>query len=277
MPLFLLIILGLIVGLGAAWLFLIAPRLFARPDARDFVRYDYAHRGWHGGAQKIEENTLPAFREAAARGFGIELDVRLTRDGIPVVFHDSTLLRLFGRDVRVSDLSYRELSVYRFPSGEGVPTFAQVLASVSGRVPLLIELKTERDTTRLCQTVCSLLDRYTGFYAVESFDPFVLHWFRKNRAQVLRGQLLTHFQKADSPLPRPVLWAAENLLSGFLTRPDFVAYNWKYRRNLSLRMAKKLFGLIECNWTVQDMDTYNQLKQDGVVCIFEGFDPRQKR
>lgn len=277
MPIFLLIILGLIVGLGAAWLFLIAPRLFGRPDAREFIRYDYAHRGWHGGAPKIEENTLPAFREAIVRGFGIEMDVRLTGDGIPVVFHDSTLLRLFGRDVRVCDLSYRELSAYRFASGEGVPTLMQVLASVSGRVPLLIELKTERDTTGCVKrfAACSIVTR--AFMRWNRLIRLCCTGFEKTGCQVLRGQLLTRFQKEDSPLPRLVLWAAENLLSGFLTRPDFVAYNWKYRRNLSLRMVKKLFGLIECNWTVQDMDTYNQLKQDGVVCIFEGFDPRQKR
>lgn len=221
MPIFLLIILGLIVGLGAAWLFLIAPRLFGRPDAREFIRYDYAHRGWHGGAPKIEESTLPAFREAIVRGFGIEMDVRLTGDGIPVVFHDSTLLRLFGRDVRVCDLSYRELSAYRFASGEGVPTLMQVLASVSGRVPLLIELKTERDTTRLCQTVCSLLDRYTGFYAVESFDPFVLHWFRKNRVQVLRGQLLTRFSKGRFTLAPAGALGGGKLAFGVLDAPRF--------------------------------------------------------
>lgn len=272
MQLFLSIFLALSAAFGIG-LFLIAPRLFHRPDSKPFCRYDYAHRGLHNKARFIEENTLPAFRAAVGGGWGIELDVRLTRDGVPVVFHDDNLLRLFGRHERISKLSLRQLLCYRFPSGEAVPEFSQVLAEIKGRVPLLIELKTQRDTARLCEAVFRLLDVYDGDFAIESFDPTVLHWLRKNRPRVFRGQLLTHFSKEQTALPRPALWAAENLLTSFWTRPDFVAYNWHYRKNLSLRLAKKVFGLTELSWTVSDVDTYNELKEDGAVCIFEDFEP----
>ena len=278
MPVAFWIVLIVVLALAAlccfGWLYLVSPRLFHRPRLAGIRSCDYAHRGLHDEKNNVYENTLPAFRAAAGRGFGSELDVRLTRDGVPVVFHDSTLKRLFGVGEKVAAVPYAALCAFRFPDGEKIPTLAEVLDEVDGATPLLIELKTENDVARLCTAVSRLLDGYGGEYCVESFDPRALRWFRKNRPEVPRGQLLTKFKREDANLPRAFFLMAENLLSSFLSRPDFISYDCLYRRNISLRFAKKLFRFPEFNWTVSDMKTYLKLKKDGVLCIFENFDPR---
>ena len=105
----------------------------------------FAHRGLHDGGRA--ENSLSAFSAAVAKGYGIELDVRLCKSGELVVFHDPTLNRVCGVDGRVIDMTAEELSrVSLSGTGEGVPTFAKVLQTVGGAVPLLIEIKMEEIT-----------------------------------------------------------------------------------------------------------------------------------
>ena len=115
------------------WLWLLRPRRGRRPlPCRLF-----AHRGLYGG--NIPENSLPAFERAVEAGCGIELDVRLTRDGQVVVCHDDSLLRMCGAEARVRDLTLAELKRLRLKeSGETVPTLAEALARVDRRVPLLV-------------------------------------------------------------------------------------------------------------------------------------------
>ena len=257
------------------WVFLVCPRLFFRPKMSDITSCDYAHRGLHSKENNVFENTLPAFRAAVEHGLGSELDVRLTKDGVPVVFHDSTLKRMFGPVEKVCDMTLDKLRSFRFPDGTKIPTLEEVLQEVAGACPLLIELKTENDVSKLGRAVSHHLDRYPGVYCVESFDPLALRWFRKHRPEVARGQLLTRFKPEDADLPRALFFAAENLLSGFLSRPDFIAYDWLHRRNFSLRFAQKLFRFPEFNWTVTDRRTYSKLKKDGVLCIFENFVPHK--
>ena len=77
---------------------------------------------------------------------------------------------------------------------ERVPLFSDVLALVDGRTPLIIELKHYDDADLLCPLVWELLRNYKGPYCVESFDPYIVQWFRKNHPYVLRGQLMGHFE-----------------------------------------------------------------------------------
>ncbi len=277
MPWFVWVLLCAAVLFCALWVYLVCPRLFCRPQMHVITACDYAHRGLHDAENNVFENTLPAFRAAMAQGVGSELDVRLTSDGVPVVFHDSTLKRLFGPVEKVCDMTLDKLRSFRFPDGTKIPTLEEVLQEVAGACPLLIELKTENDVSRLGAAVTRLLDKYKGVYCVESFDPLALRWFRKHRPKVARGQLLTKFKPEDADVPKALFFAAENLLSGFLSRPDFISYDCLHRENFSLRFAKKLFRFPEFNWTVKDMKTYLKLKKDGVLCIFEEFVPRRKR
>src|SRR3954466_4751370 len=120
------------------------PRITGDRDLRDgwLVRTPIAHRGLHAARDGRPENSLAAFAHACALGFPAEMDVRLTRDGEVVVFHDRALERLTGASGSVDERTAAELRGLRLlGTAEPVPLLRDVLALVAGRVPLLIELK----------------------------------------------------------------------------------------------------------------------------------------
>ena len=85
---------------------------------------------------------MKAFRLAVEKGYGIELDVQLSADGIPVVFHDNTLTRMCGVNRRVRELTLAELKALSLGgTEERIPTFQEFLEMVDGRVPLIVEIK----------------------------------------------------------------------------------------------------------------------------------------
>lgn len=157
----------------------------------------YAHRGVHGAG--VEENSTGAFARAIEMGLGIECDVRLSRDGRAIVFHDATLDRLTGREGRLDQLGVAEITALTLSaSGEPIPTLRDLLAQVAGRVPLLIELKSDREKPAgapsirdLCRAVRRELDGYPGPVAVMSFDPRVGAWFARRAPEVVRGLVVT--------------------------------------------------------------------------------------
>ncbi len=273
-----LIILFIVVPvLALIYVFAIAGRR-RRPDAPDFFRRLYAHRGLFSpqAQNKVPENSLAAFRLAVEHGFGIELDVHVSADGELFVFHDDTLSRACGENVSVTSLTYDELSSRSlFGSNEHIPLFSDVLKLIGGKVPLIVEVKCapREPVAPVCERVKHMLDGYSGAYVIESFNPGVVHWFRKNAPYVFRGQLSEQF---FTPGHRdPARFALHHLLVNVLGRPDFVAYNCRHRRALAFRIWRRLYRMPAAGWTVRDADTMRTLiREDAYDClIFEGFVP----
>lgn len=238
-------------------------------------KFRYAHRGYHD-KPSIPENSLAAFRRAVEHGFGAELDVHLMKDGRLAVIHDSSLKRTAGADVAIEDLTAEDLPRYRLEeSDETVPLFDEVLAVFEGKTPLIIELKPERENfAALSEAVAERLDRYTGDYCIESFDPRVVQWFRENRPQVCRGQLsMAYLKNPKHPLPKKLQFLLGNLLSNVKTRPDFVAYYHGHRGGLAPWWCRRLHGAVEVSWTVTDRQTMEKLEREKACIIFERFDP----
>lgn len=263
----------LLVGF-AVWLWLIAPGKGA--DFIEFHKYDYAHRGLHNKDNGVPENSEKAFRLAVQHGFGMEFDLQLTKDKYVVVHHDHTLKRTCGEDVLVSDLTLGELrSKYRlFGTDERVPLFEDVLKLVDGKTPLIIELKGYNDPAELCELTMKFLDGYKGLYCVESFDPRIVEWFKKNRPEIVRGQLMHHMQKNDK-LTAFQAFCARNMLTNYMTRPHFEAYDFHARELPSLALARKLFGMQEVSWTIRKQEDYTAAKKLHNLVIFEGFIPAE--
>ncbi len=263
-------------GTVGAWCALLRPRR-NQPgwDKLDGVRY--AHRGLHDPNKGVPENSLAAFRRAVEGGFGAELDVHLMADGELAVVHDSDLTRVCGRAACIEDLTAAELPGYPLMgTGETIPLFREVLALFEGKTPLIIELKVERGNAgALTDAVMAELAGWNGTYCVESFHPGVLLRLKEKYPRVIRGQLSENFLRGDegNGLSLPVRFALTNLLATGLTRPDFVAYKWQDRGNLSLRLMRGLYGVHEVSWTVRDQATMDALGAEGVPSIFEGFLP----
>lgn len=269
--------LGFLVGVllvaFVVWLWLIAPGKDA--DFTEFHRYDYAHRGLHHKENGIPENSEKAFRLAVQHGFGIEFDLQLTQDKYVVVHHDHTIKRTCGEDKLISDMTLGELRNYRlFGTEERVPLFEDVLKIMDGKTPLIIELKGYGDPAELCERTMEILKDYHGLYCVESFDPRIVEWFRKHHPEIVRGQLMHHMQKNDK-LTAFQAFCARNLLTNYMTRPHFEAYDFHARELPSLALVRRVFGMQEVSWTIRKQEDYEKARELTNLVIFEGFIPAE--
>ena len=259
-----------LVGL-ALLLFLIYLLVLVRPPKKiapdPALLCDYAHRGLHGDG--IAENSLSAFARACEQGHGIELDVQLSRDGVVMVFHDATLVRMTGRDGKLCDYDAAELQAMRLAdTDETMPTFSEVLALVDGRVPLLVELKGETTDVSLCAPVAALLRNYKGPFCVESFNPMLLGEMKKHLPNTFRGMLYTnvcHEKKKYSLLNMLLTVMALNVIA----KPDFIAYNQIYRDSLPVRITTRLYRAPHLVWTTRGDRERAEAKAHGEHAIFE--------
>ena len=154
-----------------------------------------------------------------------------------------------------------------------IPLLEDVLKLVNGSVPLLIELKVPNRSLALCPVAARALDRYSGPYIIESFQPFALRWFRKNRPDVLIGQLASRYGKALK-INSLFKLLSSSLIVHVVSRPDFVAYNFRTADGLGIDLNQHLFRIPVFAWTVRNKEEYEicREKQFSTV-IFEGFHP----
>ena len=245
-----------------------------RADMAAFKGHYYAHRGLHSQERGIAENTLEAFARAAFYGYGIELDVRLTSDQQVVVFHDDTLARATGVDIRIDELTLEQLKEYSLFATVGkIPLFRDVLRVAGGKVPLIVEVKSGPQNALLCQKTWELLQEYSGPYCVESFHPGIVRWFRKNAPQVVRGQLASDMTKEDNGLSRTSRFMLTYMLSNFMARPQFIAYNHKDSSNRSFRLCRRLYHANTVAWTLRSKKELEEARASFDLFIFENFLP----
>lgn len=264
---------GIVVVCGLAWLWAIAPS-GKKVDFGQFQKYDYAHRGLHNLENKVPENSCAAFSLAVLGGFGMEFDLQLTKDKQVVVHHDHSIKRSCGVDKVISDMTLEELRGYRlFGTEERVPLFSEVLGIVDGKTPLIIELKGYGDPAELCSLAMEQLKGYQGLYCVESFDPRIVHWFQEHHPEIVRGQLMMRMKKGDDGLSAAGAFFARNLMTNWYNRPQFEAYDFKTRDILPLRIARRLFGIQEVSWTIRTGEDYKKARALGNLVIFEKFLP----
>ncbi len=247
------------------------------PKWKVLDKFRYAHRGFHDKPQ-IPENSMAAFRRAVQNFYGAELDIHLMADGNLAVIHDASLKRTAGADVYIEDLTVEDLKNYRLEgTDEKIPLFGEVLALFEHKTPLIVELKSERGNyNQLAEAACRELDKYHVDYCIESFDPRCLMWLKRNRPEIVRGQLAHDFVKGKeatlSPLRRFVL---KHMLLNFKTQPDFLAYSFHDRKNTwTIPLCRKIYKVREVNWTIRTKEDMEAVEALGNPVIFERFDPR---
>ena len=250
--------------------FLVAPGAASKRQKAPFMGVNFAHRGLHSRDKTVPENSLEAFRLAAREGYGIELDVQLSKDGQVVVFHDDTLDRVCGVHARVDEKTYEELKQLSLCGTEQtIPLFSDVLAVIRGRGPLIVELKTGRHNRELCEKTYALLESYRGEVCIESFNPFIVTWFRLHAPDLVRGQLaMPRKHYAGEGFSRLQTFALSHTLFNFLARPQFIAYRIGPEPPL-VRLSEAL-GAMRIGWTSHE--PRNEKGRDGV--IFEFYRPK---
>ncbi len=230
-----------------------------------------AHRGLHSRDLKIPENSMGAFEAAIVKGLPIELDIHKTADGKTVVFHDDNLKRMTGMDKRIKDCTYDELKALRLGGTEyEIPLLSDVFSLVGGRVPLLVEVKTDLRAGGTEACFMKEAERYKGEYAVQSFSPFSLMWFKKNAPSVPRGQLSSYFEGDRLAALKKLL--LKNMYLNPLTKPDFISYNID---NMPGRITDKIkeAGIPLFGWTVRNELDFRRMRNYCDSIIFENFMP----
>lgn len=268
----LLIVSSLLLALCIGYLLAIRGRV-GHPGLKELHRWSYAHRGLHGDG--IPENSMAAFEAAKNAGYGIELDVHLLADGNLAVIHDSTLERVTGLPGTVEELTTKQLRDCRLCGTEEIiPEFSHVLDLFQGAAPLIVELKPAGGNHAiLAEKACQMLDQYPGPFCLESFDPRCILWLKKNRPDLIRGQLSEdYFAKGRPKIPLILKWIMTENLANCITKPDFIAYRYADRHcTLSNFFCLRRMSCV--SWTVTNYAEYSQAVKEGWIPIFEGFRP----
>lgn len=281
-----LIILLLMPGYG--FLFLILPRIGTKKDLAGFKKFYFAHRGLHDlttmthkpeliARAKDEgrpENSLAAFAAACEAGYGVELDVQLTKDLVPVVFHDWTLERVCHVPGFLRDYTYEELQQFSLGgTDEKIPRLTEVLSLIGGRIPIILEYKSENKDMTVCEVTDPILQSYQGPLVIESFNPMVLYWYKKHRPEVTRGQLSAVYREKNTLSYKASTFFFHHLLFNFLTRPDFIAYETVGADCVARTLCRNLYRNPAVAWTVHSEKERKELKKSFDLFIFEGFRP----
>ena len=232
-----------------------------------------AHRGLHD--ENIPENSMAAFKAAIEGDYPIEIDVQLTKDKVPVVFHDDNLHRLTGLKKRVTRVKYADLDKLRINGTEyKVPTFKEFLEFVAGRVPILVEVKKNKGSKGIEKVVVEMLQKYVGEFAIQSFHPVAIRKVRKFDPTMYCGLLSSKL--SEMKMLRIKKAAVKNARLFFMAKPDFVSFEINSFPNERVKKFREEFKLPIIGWTIRTKEDMEHAKEYCDNIIFENLENLNK-
>jgi glycerophosphoryl diester phosphodiesterase len=232
-----------------------------------------AHRGYHDRSKGVIENTRAAFDAAIAKNYAIECDLQLSGDGEAMVFHDDTLDRLTEASGPVMALSAKELGKIAFKNADAkIESLEALLAQVAGRVPLIIEFKSHWDgDMRLAARALAVLEPYGGPYALMSFDPDIVAYFREMSPATVRGIVADRIiDDYYTHLPMARRLEMRSFSHAMRTQPHFISFcaaELPFPPVGNLRAA----GLPVISWTIRTRAQADHARRYSDQITFEGF------
>ncbi len=247
---------------------------------RSFFEKPIAHRGFHDVTEGRVENSRAAFEAALEMGFGIELDVQMSRDGVPVVFHDDTLDRLTPLSGPVRDKTVEELAGIPLSGGpDTIETLKDILELIGEKAPVLVEIKDQgaragHDSASLDQVagwvVKTAVASHNVTAAIMSFNPAymaALSWLEPSIPRGLVGMVF------DEPNLSPEVNAALTDYAAFETSGcAFVSHD---RNSLETPAVARLKskGVPIFTWTVRSPDEESEARKVADNITFESYVP----
>lgn len=241
-----------------------------RPRPFDLTAFDYAHRGlWTAG---VPENSIAAYQAAAEAGYGIEYDVRLSADGVPILYHDESLKRLTPSKALTASLEIGELTqTHLAETDQTIPTLQGLLNIWPKDLPLVTELKIDGPThgPLFARQVADMLKDFGGLVTMMSFDEPTVAAIPEG---IYAGQLI-----------HPIKVFGETSFMGKLQRAaicrnDYICV-WHEDAALAVPVAKSA-GKPLMVYTVRGAAEQKALvnaTDENVAIIFEHYDPRLAR
>lgn len=237
-----------------------------------------AHRAYHNRAAGRPENSRAAMRAAIAAGYGIELDLQLSADGVPMVFHDDVLDRLTARKGAVSNHTAAELGrIQLLDAEDGIPTLTEILQIIDGQVPLLVEIKDQTKAMApvegtLERATAKILQAYTGDYAIMSFNPHSVALMAELLPDAPRGLTTGSYD--------PDTWGAEAALPHVdqlrqiadydRTGASFISHEWRDLGRPRVAELKAQGADILC-WTLRSPTDEATARQIAANVTFEDY------
>lgn len=238
-----------------------------------------AHRGLHNAAAGLIENTAAAFEAALAKGYGIECDLRPSACSTPMIFHDDTLERLIEGRASVRDLDAPALKSLNYRGGsDPIIDFADLLDLVSGREPVLAEIKSDWGSPdpHFLRAIARLARSYRGPLALMSFDPIMVAALKEHAPQIPRGIVsgVFHTQHAwHGRLGPERAYRLTHLLESHDAAPDFYAYHIGSLPTPVTRFVREVLRLPLFTWTVMTEEERQVAARWADAPIFEGYEP----
>lgn len=249
------------------------------PLPKGFLTRPVAHRALHDRAAGRPENSRAAIRAAIGAGYAIEIDIQPSAEGTPMVFHDYDLKRLTGEAGRISGLFASELADRRLlGTDETIPTLAEVLELVGGRVPLLIEVKDQDgamgpEVGPLERAVASALADYGGPVALMSFNPHSVAALAEAAPDRPRGLTTSAYSAEDWPLLPP------NVRDRLREIPDYDAAGASFISHEAADLDRPRVAELQARgaailcWTIRSPEADAKARRVAQNVTFEGYLP----
>lgn len=247
-------------------------------DRSVFLR-PIAHRGLHSAANGRIENTAPAFSAAIARGYGIECDLQPASDGTPFVFHDAEFKRLVEARGAIAERAPADIARLRYRGQDtAIISYADFLDLVGGRVPLLVEIKSDWESPRpaFLEKIANASKGYKGPLALMSFDPVVMAGMHELAPKVPRGIVSGGYRGHDWWRHRIDIRRAfklKHLLESGPAAPSFFSYHVKSLPTPVTRFVREVLGMPLFTWTVRSEIDRKITARWADAMTFEGFEP----
>lgn len=242
-----------------------------------FLGAPIAHRGFHDRAAGVPENSLAAARAAIAAGYGIEMDIQPSAEGVPMVFHDDHLRRLCGVEGAVKDRPLAELKRLRLlGTGEAIPTLAEMLELVAGKVPLLIEIKDQDGASGpavgpLEKAVAEVLAGYGGPVAMMSFNPHSMAAMAEAAPGLPRGLTTCSYPAADWPaIPEAERARLRGIPDYDRVGASFISHEARDLARPRVAELKAKGAAILC-WTIRSPAAEAEARKVAANITFEGY------
>jgi glycerophosphoryl diester phosphodiesterase len=235
-----------------------------------YTQYPIAHRGWHW-LEGVDENSWEAIELALKKGYPIEFDVHLSKDGVAVIHHDETLERMTGHKKNIGELSSQALrEIKTLNSNHGIPVLKEVLARVRGQVPLVIEVKKTRGDNALEEAVHECVKNYKGDFSIQSFHPSTLRFYRNEKVTFPLGLLSADF-KEDNLNYFTKLALKSLCLTPFL-KPDYIGYHYLSLSKRAPQHMREHYQIPLLGWTVRDQHAKTVCDKYADNIIFENIE-----
>lgn len=247
-----------------------------QPNAPDWLtKRPIAHRGLHDSLHGPVENSLGALRAAISRGYAVEADLRLSRDGEVFVFHDDDLDRLTEAAGPFAARDAAELArIGLHGGGETIPTLARFLFEAAGAAPLILELKGDfSGDAALAAAVAAALGAYAGPVALKSFDPALIAFLRAGGAGWPLGVVAqARYDSKEFPgLSKKQCDSLNNCTHLHETKPDFLSWRGADLPQPICELARACAGMPVLAWTIRSPEQAAAARVHADQIVFEGF------